>query len=313
MTESFTSLKGFNSFNDVDLLNQVQQSVISFFDWGFLNKGAFTNVLVNQTDINSNNQSILRKVKDSSYSNGQVWETFHHNIVWESGLQSSSQPIRISGVYVDGTFRTPTSVGYEHYVDYPNGRVIFNAAQSASTVKMEYSYKNILFDRFSTYPEISNLQFNAFSFSNYTGFSSGDYFTLLRKQMPLVAVEVTPRLTSYPVSLGTGAQWIDTDILMHIFDTNDIMVKKLMSFISLQKEKTIYMLNMNLINSSGVYPISYNGGLINSPKTYDQLINGGYRDSQLYFTDAISTLNSNVGGDIHYGTVRFTTETISAL
>lgn len=312
MTESFTQLKGFNNFNDLDLLNQVQQSIISFFDWGFLDKGAYTNIYLGQSDINSNDQSKLRKVYDSNYTNGQVWEAFHHNLVWESGMTTGT-PIHISGVYVDGSFKTSGTAGYEHYIDYERGRVVFDSAISATTVRMEYSYKNILFDRLSIYPEIANMQTDVFSFKNYSSFSSGDYINLNRKQLPLVAIEVTPQLSYKPVSLGTGANWVDTDIIMHIFDQNEINVNKLMSYISLQKEKTIYMLDINMMVTSGAFPTDYRGALTSDPKTFPDLVNGGYRDSQLYFADSISRKQPLIGGNIYYGTVRFTTETISAL
>ena len=44
MANSYTTLKGFSSMADVDYQNIIQQNLINFFDWGFLDKGAFTNV-----------------------------------------------------------------------------------------------------------------------------------------------------------------------------------------------------------------------------------------------------------------------------
>lgn len=311
--DSFTSLKSFNTFNDMDVINKIQQSTIMFFDWGFINKGAFTNVLLNQLDINTNNQSILRKVKDTNYSEGQVWESFHHNFVWESGLATTQQPIHISGVYINGSFKRPTDTGYEHYIDYPKGRVIFNNPISATDVRLEYSYKNILFDTIALYPEIQTMQNEVFGFNNFNQYSSGDYVVLNRKQMPLVAIEATPSISYYPVSLGTGASWVETDLLFHIFDTDVSTVHKLLSFISAQKEKTIYMLDFDNILASGAYPLDCRGTLTDNPKTFADLVNGGYRHQQLYFKDCRAQMQQMIGGNIHYGTVRFTTETISVV
>lgn len=313
MTYSYTTLAGFNSYTDIDLINQIQQSFMMFFDWGFLNKGAFTNINLSQTDIRSNDQSKLRGVSDPSYTNGQVWETFRHNLVWESGLATATQPINISGVYVDGSFKTPTTSGYEHYVDYDRGRVIFDAAISTSAVvKMEHSYKSVLFDKMTVNPETQELQLNSYNFTNYTSSNSGDWSTLLRRQMPIVGIEAVPSVSYTPVSLGTGAHWVHTDILLHVIDNSDVSVNKLLSFISLQKEKTIYMLDINLMYSSGVFPLDYRGAKTSDPKTYENLVNGGYRDSQLYFTDAVAQGGRTLGGYIYHGTVRFTTETIAA-
>ena len=144
MANSYTTLKGFSSMADVDYQNIIQQNLINFFDWGFLDKGAFTNVRLSVADIRGSDRSKLYLVKDPNYTDGTVWSTFRENLVWESGLSCATQPIAISGVYINGAFKTPTTSGYQHYVDYVNGRVIFtNPLPLNSIVKMEYSFKNI--------------------------------------------------------------------------------------------------------------------------------------------------------------------------
>jgi len=315
MTTPYTSLKGFNSFNDVDISSESLQSVIMFFDWGFINKGAFSNVLLGHTDINSNNHATLRMVSDPNYSDGQVWETFRHNLVWESGLATNTQPISISGVYVNGSFKTPTTSSYQHYVDYNKGRVIFDSAiPTTSNVKMEYSYKTVTFDKLSMFPEPPELQTNPYTFQpGYDSAQSGEWSTLLRRQTPLVQIELSENTKYKPVSLGTGASYVYTDMLFHIFDYDDSTVSKLLSLISLQKEKTIYRIDMDLMVASGAFPLDYRGAKSSNPKTYADLINGNYRHAQLRFDDVVVIGAKNITRELYHGVVKFTTETIAVV
>lgn len=312
--ESYTELKGFESFNSVDITNKIQQTMIMFFDWGFLNKGAFTNISLNHTDINGNNHSTLRRVNEPNYANGRVWETFHQNLVWESGLATNAQPIAISGVYVNGVFKAPNAAGFEHYVDYNRGRVIFNSAIAVnSTVKMEYSYKTILFDKLSALPDMSHIQTEPYNFNGFNSVSSGVWSNLLRKQTTLVAVEASPNVYYKPHSLGTGANYVYTDVLMHIFDTSDVTTSKLASFISLQKDKTIYSLDIDLMVASGAFPLDYRGAKSNNPKTYADLVNGNYRHTKVYILDSNATGSNLIENKVYHSVVKFTTETVATI
>lgn len=311
MTDPYTSLKGVRSFDNIDVTNQVQQSMIMFFDFGFLGIGGFNNVVLGVTDINSHDRSKLRLVDDPNYPSGQVWETFAHNLVWESGLNTAVQPTQISGVYINGSFKTTTTSGYEHYVDYPRGRVVFNSPQTpVSGIQMEYAYKIVNFDRITKFPYTQNMQFNRDLFGpTYNSASSGDWSSLVRSQVPLVAVEASATTRYTPLSLGTGAHNVFTDILMHVFDSDDSNVNKLLSFISVQKEKTIWMLDIDLMAQSGAFPLDYNGAKTSSPKTYADLVNGGYRSKKLYLDDAVSSGAEWIDA-VYHGVVTFTTETI---
>lgn len=314
MTEDFTHLKGFDRYTDIDITNKVHQSVIMFFDWGFLDKGAFTNVRLNRSDINSNNHSRLRLVNDPNYTNGQVWETFRNSLVWESGVSCDTKPISISGVYIDGTLRTPSDPVYGHYVDYERGRVVFSGAiPTTKSVYMEYSYKSICFGRESSYPAIRELQVNPNNQEYFFSSASGDWSTLLRRQCPLVVIEADNNINYEPYSLGTGAQDVNTTILMHIYDFNDTTVNKLASLISLQKEKTIYSIDFDLVAASGEYPLDYRGAKSSSPKTYVDFVNGNYRHAKIYFEDGIVTGNQPLANNIYHGTVKFVTQTIATV
>jgi hypothetical protein len=317
MAESYTTLKGFNSISDTDIQSAVLQNVLSFFDWGFIDKGAFSNVRLNTADIRAKNKSRLRLVNDPNYTNGQVWSTFRENLVWESGVSCTTQPVQISGVYVNGAFKSPTASGYEHYVDYNNGRVIFSSAIStSSTVNMEYSYKDIYFTTDEVVPLIKELQQGSYNITSDFTVSSGDWSQLDRAkaQLPIVTFEVSPLTKFRPLELGSSAYWVDTDILVHVLAEDDEIARKLSNFISYQIDKTIWMFDINLMASSGAFPIDYRGAKASNPLTYPSLVkhnnNGGYRYNKLTFTDATLQGPTSVG-TIYHSVVRFNTEVVS--
>lgn len=317
MPTAYTVLKGFDSISDVDIQNTIQQNVIAFFDWGFINKSAFTNVRLSQTDVRSSDRSVLKIVRDPNFANGRVWETFRENLVWEQNLNSTTQPISISGVYVNGTFVTPNTSGFQHYVDYVHGRVIFNTPLPiTSTVKMEYSFKTLNFTNLQVLPLIQYVQSNSFDLStkNYAG-QSGEWGLLTKEriQMPFVSVEVAPRGSQFPTELGSNINWTDIDVIMHIVTEDQSDCMKYSSFIFAQKDLTIFMFNLTQMNKSGVMPLDYRGVPIVNAMTYDKLVrdnsDGGYAYNKLYFKDAILTGPNNIG-TIYHAAVRFTMETV---
>lgn len=315
MANSYTTLKGFSSMADVDYQNIIQQNLINFFDWGFLDKGAFTNVRLSVADIRGSDRSKLYLVKDPNYTDGTVWSTFRENLVWESGLSCATQPIAISGVYINGAFKTPTTSGYQHYVDYVNGRVIFtNPIPLNSIVKMEYSYKNIKFTNLNAIPIINEAQSYSYDLtkSDY-GNQSGDYGVLGRSriQFPIVAIEM-PSAKYRPLEIGNSSQFLDFDVLFNVISEDDETARKISTFISLQKDTTIFLFDLSMMAASGTFPLDYRGTPISGALTYPSLVadsvNGGYRFSKLYFGKT-NLSGPNRVGTIYHSTVRITTET----
>lgn len=314
MVDSYTELKGFTSLSESDLQTAIETNLISFLDWGLLNKGGFTNVSLTSSNINSSNKSSLRKVTDTNFS-GSVWSTFHQNLVWESGLSTQNQPIDISGVYVNGSFKTPTSSGYQHYIDYTNGNVVFSSAISATTVKMEYSYKNVLVTKIDAVPILKEMQFRSFDISvnGYNTPSSGDWSILNRAkvQPPLIAIELAPSVSFTPLELGNTCQVAHTDVLFHVLADNDETVKKLSWIISMQKDKTVFLYDIDAVAQSGYYGLDYRGAKSNNPKTYDYLVEN-LKFNKLTFSD-MNIQNVKKIGSLYHGVVRGKTEVVTTL
>ena len=133
-----TSLKGVSNTNRPNVIENIRDNIITFLDWGLINAGGYFNVSAPSSGHYGGDAHVLRPVRDPRFTDGQVWEAYRSNFVWESGMGVGT-PVSISGVFVDDAF-SPRNSG--HYIDYVNGRVVFDTAQTvSSTVKLYYSYK----------------------------------------------------------------------------------------------------------------------------------------------------------------------------
>jgi len=118
---AYYPLKGFDSINDHFLNNEIQDSLIEYFDWALLEKGNYFIVTKGETSPNGSDMSKLRMSSNDSYASGQVWEGFRSNWVWQSGVSGVglSPPILgydvnnpgMSGIYVNDTFQPSSGVG----------------------------------------------------------------------------------------------------------------------------------------------------------------------------------------------------------
>lgn len=311
------TLYGVNSLADMDLSQLLTANFIMFLDWGLLDKGGFASVKLGDANINSADRSQLRLSTDSSYGSGQVWETFHQNLVWESGVSVANQPIAVSGVYVNGTFHSKNSVdAYAHHYEYTTGRVIFNSGIATnSTVKMEYSYKTVSVLEAKDYPILRELQFNIFDpYKNgFTQTGSGDYNKSpnSRVSLPLIGVEVTPQVDSKPHEVGSAAARTHTKILLHVLAENDSTVKKLVSILTKQKENTLNLIDMDMMARSGAFPLDFRGATNPNPKTYPTLCGpNAYRYNRTYILESRGTNGDWISNNLYHGVTELLTETV---
>lgn len=314
-----TSLLGIHNYGNAQESDIVKYSFQTFLDWGFVNAGAYTNINLSNSDINSQNKSSLRLVSDPNFTTGRVWETFHRNLVWESGVNQTTQPIQISGVYVNNTFYPKSTSGtYAYYIDYPNGKVVFNNALPTTTsVKMEYSYKNVYVMDATKNNFLREVQYNSFNVNSvgYNTPSSGNWSQIgdTRIQPIFVGLDVITRSTS-PYELGTNAKWVNSEIIAHIVGENKQEVNKIESILVFQKGKVFPGLNLDLIAQSGAFPLNYKGEINPGAKTYVDLskdpTDGGYRNRQAYVLDAYNSNDQMISTSLYYKVVRLQIQTI---
>ena len=260
-----TQLANLSNAQDVTLSNILLDNLIAFYDWGFLDRGSFYNIKIPQSGIYGGDRHKLRLVDDPNYNDGQVWEGYRKNWVWESGINATTtQPTSISGVFVDGTFYATGNLSKPFYVDYPNGRVVFDSAQTTtSSIQLEYSHKWVEVIPAQGVPWFRQLQQG--SFRNEEGFQvagSGGWAQLgqTRVQLPAIAIEVVPARSMEGYQLG-GGQWVNNEAIFYIMTENHWECANLMDSILYQNERTIHLFDTTKVALSGAFPYNYRNEL----------------------------------------------------
>lgn len=317
----YLNLKGFDDVFDSTLNNDLQDNIVEFLDWGLLCKGNYFNVTLNETAPNGQNYSLLKLSSNDNFVKGQAWESFRGNWVWQSGITYATQPLvgtnntipGISGVYVNNTFYPSNTSGtYSHYVDYYNGRVIFNSPiPTGSIVKAEYSYKYINIIYANAIPWLREIQYRSFDPPSNFNLDKGEWNLTpeSRVQLPAIAVEIVPRRTMRGYQLG-GGQFVYTDILFHCLAEDEQTRNKLVDIVSLQNDKTIYMFDSNQLAASGKFPLDYRGTPVSGALRYPELINN-YTKSSIRLQNSIVQGMELINTNFYAGIVRLTAEVIN--
>lgn len=314
-----TSFKGTYNIGEFSMSEIIEDNLISYIDWGFLQLGAFFNIAIPNSGAYGGDRHRLRSVSDPRYVNGQVWEAYRQNWIWESGIDlASEQPINISGVYVGNTFY-PRGSGY--YIDYRHGQVIFDAPIATnSVVQLEYSHKWVSVLGAADVPWLRNTQTNSFRVDNPNFLAGSGAWTELaetRLQLPLIAVEVTD-YTYEGYQLG-GGQWNRNQVVLHVLAENSQIAKRIANILADQSEDTIYVYDPDNLASQDKYPLDYRGELTSEPLCYPSLVaptgDGGFRSDRVQFGklrifDTHGQNHGQLGSNIYHSTVRWATEVI---
>ena len=268
-------------FYSTNVSKLIEANLISFLDWGFIDYGAYTNVVPNVSGAYGD-FSRLRPVNDPNYTNGRVWEGIRSNWVWESGIQFGT-PLKVSGVFLNDVL---TTSGYQ--VDYPNGRIIFDTAKATSSiVRCGHSYKEVQFIPGRNNPLFQEAQTRSRKPSD-TNFliGSGNYlgFTQNKINLPCVSIEVVDRQDS-PYQVG-GGYWSDFRVKLTILGESDYEVSKIADILVDQEEKIIFAFDIDQMASANAFPLNFDGSLASGAKSYPDLIAlsgiGGYRTTTFY-------------------------------
>lgn len=309
-------LKGFNQLGDATVTNLVINNLVSFIDYGLLEKGNFISVQRNTPQAAyGGDDARLRLVRDPRYSIGQVWQGVRGNWVWESGVGAltSTDPAHpgVSGVYVNDVFHVSSSTGvYSHYIDHIRGRVIFNSPIPASSkVECDYSYKYINVVEIEGLPWFQEVQKRS-ERSNSLDFiaQSGDWGQLAdsRYQLPAIGIEVSPAPQSKPYQWG-GGQYVYPTFRLHCAAEDKYLRNQLIDIVSIQNEKSFFTYNLVEIANDNKFPIDYRGVPTSGAMSFPQLVEN-YPYKVVRFTtngDSVYSL-----GRIHIGTVKYSSEIV---
>jgi hypothetical protein len=251
--------------SDATISEILLDNFINFYDWGFVDAGQFYSIGIPQSGIYGGDRHKLRLVDSPNYTAGQVWEGYRQNWVWESGVDGTTQqPIQISGVFVDSTFYATGNVTEPFYVDYKNGRVVFDSAvDTTKEVHLEYSHKWVQVIPAEGVPWFRQLQQGSFrNEENFQVAGSGGWMQLgqTRVQLPAIAIEVVPAVSTKPYALG-GGQWVNTDVVFYIMTENHWECTNILDTIVKQNDRSLTLFNPTEVAISGASPFNYRNEL----------------------------------------------------
>lgn len=279
---SHTQLKGLTNIGEPQISEVLRDNIVTFLDWGLLEAGNYFNVSIPTSGAYAGNRHILRPVSDPRYTDGQVWEAYRQNWVWESGLSTSTAPINISGVFVGDTYYPKASGDF--IINYPEGRIIFNTAISKySTVKLEYSHKWIKVMAARDIPWFKEGHTRSFRVddSNYiSGSGMWNQLSQTRVQLPVIAVEVLDGREYRGFQLGSNS-YVYTDVVFHVLSEDDSLACRLADILGNQYDKTIYLFDTDKMAKDNRFPLQFDGSKSSNPLTYPDLVSptgdGGFR------------------------------------
>jgi hypothetical protein len=315
-----THFKGVSYINYDMMTNNILYGMKDFCTWAMLQIGGFQNITRSSpatSGIFGGDRSCLRPVYDVRYTDGQVWEGFRGDWVWETGINFTVQPIRVSGVWVTDIFRPLSGVGpYSHYIDYPRGRVIFNTAiAKTSNVQASFSPRYCSFMD-SDHPWIRKLMYDSFDIQkgDFLAWSSGNWseWADIRAQLPVVGVEVSPMTTFKPFQIG-GGQWVYKDILLYVFADNPFDRNQITDILSSQNDFSIYIPDYGKMKEQATWPfmLDYRGSPVISGFQYPYMVSAsGYQWRGVYLTDTRAQNMEPINNVLYRSVVRQTMQII---
>lgn len=316
----YTKFQSVTSIGDPMLMNQLENNLKSFLDWCLLGIGAFINVTIPTNSSFGGSFSTLKYATDPSYTDGQVWESIRKDWVWETGVMFSGagltlSPIAISGVYVNGVFKTQNDSTYSHYVDYPNGRIVFSGAiPTTSTVQLNYSYRWCQIYKADDAEWFKEGQYATFKPGDTQWaetHNSGDYSIppQHRVQFPAIVIEAVARNKNIPYELGSNSAFQRQDVMLNIVTENKWARNKLNDILSNEQWHNIWLYDTYQVNLANMSPLDIRGMLVNPTGMYPYLVDN-YRLARCYFQDVVPSQVESLNPRLHEAVVRLTCEVL---
>lgn len=311
MNPDYTNFYHISKYGKYNVLSQLEDNFKSFFDTAFLNIGAYTNISRPSSQLYGGDMSRLSMTEDPSLDSGQAWETSKKDWVWESGVSyASGSPISVSGIYVNNDFYPgPTGYGDVTYsINYPLGRVVFDEPIPASSVvEAEYSYRNVQVyksNEAAWFKELQQYSYDPTKYNNIKQITSNH-----RIQMPSVVLEFLPHMVMKPYEIGSTRNIIYQDLMANILTESYSDRAILLDILIQQKDRPIYLYDINKVVNDEVYPLNYNGSINSNGFSYSQLVEKPeYKLSVVYIKGADIIDLNNYGQNIYTSSLRYKIE-----
>ncbi len=277
---TYTQLNGVLRANSINKVESIEENTKDFFNWGLLEAGYFTDINIQTSNLGSSGSFAynLNPVVSTDVLPGRTWQSPKINFVHENNLESTRQPINISGVYVNSAFyqTSTTSGAFAHNINYPQGRVEFNNPISpTSVVQLNYSYKNVgIYDQ--NQPWFKQLIFDSFGYESPTLSSPSGVYRLLSDnniQLPCMVVENIGPIGLEGKQLGDSSLWLDNGLLFHVLTETPSERNDIVNLICNQKDRSLNLYDPNIVAANNYYPLTYRGYKNATGKYYPYLTN----------------------------------------
>lgn len=285
--------------------NRVYDNMKLFLDDFLISRGFFNTIASGETNFEGVNESQLLPVQTDplypvdSGSRIHVWQGYRKNWVSESGVQQvyadSVDPVLVSGVYINGEFRTPTDFnlggGLGVAIDRLNGRVIIESGLNASdTLEIEHSYKNIWVDTISR--DMITNQITAIDNTKrviINNVPSGEI-----GQLPMVLMEIKTNPSPDGLQLGGGIIFRPT-VDIHIVSNSRYDKDELVDAFTLRSFNTIQMVDLDAAPSQ----FTFNGNYASGYKSYTQL-KADHLDRNAFIKEVSLVANDDIAQEGYY-------------
>jgi len=303
---TFHNVSSITNKNRISLL---EDNVKSFLDWSFLHIGGFVNVNIPTSGVVGGTFHVLKSADDPILKD-KAWQSPRKDWVYESGIvYESGSPVAFSGLYLNNTFLpAPTGSGsYGYNVNYPLGQIVFNNSVSPkSTVTASYSYRYV-----QVYKSSDNFWWKEVQKETYnpSNFNKQDYSitSVHRVQLPAIIVELIPRTTQIPHQLGTVDNIIIQDVFLHIYTENANQRNILIDILLHQKDKTVYLYDVNDVIKNNRYSLNKFGNINPSGYNYPNIVQNFPSYWCTIKDSTIGELNS-LSSSLYNGIVRWSIE-----
>lgn len=270
-------LKNVNYFGQATNRTQIRENLIWYLRDSFLNAGGYYNISSGTIGFDGTDVSLLQPSYSPDHSSYTVWRGLSHEWVWEDSINptysDSVNPTRVTGVYVDDVFYpTGTTGTYEHKVDYNRGSIVFSNALSSGTKVWTERTERAAF----VYPSESNeyrkiVYEHERVFNDHPGSGQDTFASSLKAFMPSVFIDVTHGKNT-PYEIGSSAHFKKFRINCEIFSEDLRQFDFLRDACIGLENQAFTMFDSNEIQTSGDYPLKYDGTLNPNPQSFSGLV-----------------------------------------
>ncbi len=315
MIDPYKKFKSVTSFNETQLTENIEDNLLHFFRWSFLQIGCWQDVTIPESGWDGGDFSLLTPVTDPSYEDYQVYETPKLDLVYESGVDfNDANPIQISGVWINGDLYGPGfDESHPYFIDYANGRVVFDdPLDETDEVKMNYSYRTVSVQMCEDSPMWKEIQYGSLRVedSHVLDKDKGGWTAIpaiRRQQLPAVFIEAIPVGSQKPYELGAGGHLVYRDFLLHVVSEDRRLRNRITDILASEEEHMLWIWDSNDISLAD-WPLDYRG-MAGTGLMYPELIDK-YKWLKVFISKTLISEVESRNPYLFESSIRLRTETI---